>query len=123
MPRFSALWMVLRASPKTDILVMIKMYLLESAWRGETARQKRKKKERKRQKESNETKKCRTQSEWTETQTSKGRKVEGPLVECVAMRWWLFVYRDIKRCGTVERQFIVVLQWLANGVLVRARGR
>ena len=71
-------------------------------------------KEKKKKGKANKKQKKKKQSEWTEHNTSKRKEVEGPVVECFALRWSLFVFflaqEKGDKDGTVEKrkQFIVV---------------
>jgi hypothetical protein len=74
---------------------MIELNLLESVWCGDDEKEKKKKGK------ANKKPKKNKQSEWTEHNTSKRKEVEGPVVECFALRWSLFVFflaqkREIK---------------------------
>jgi hypothetical protein len=59
---------------------MIELNLLDSVWCGDDEKEKKKKGK------ANKKPKKNKQSEWTEHNTSKRKEVEGPVVECFALR-------------------------------------
>ena len=100
---------------------MIELNLLDSVWCGDDEKEKKKKGK------ANKKQKKNKQSEWTEHNTSKRKEVEGPVVECSALRWSLFVFflaqEKGDKDGTVEKrkQFIVVWHTLPMMLCSSAR--